>query len=257
VDKKMLDSIPGLDSEAYLTVRERLQLQEFIEIMDAFEEATNRTQGENIVTSSYVIPTILGLKKHLDSRNWKHNSDLVANLKEEMVRLAPYERKEHYIFASFLDPRIKLRCFERSEKVESRILDVICSIELDSINASLPIASEMPETGSTAKRKKSIFSYMGEAPTTPTDSAHNEVELYLMDRTSVDCPLTYWREQTPKFPRLSTLARKYLAIPASSGPIERSFSKAGKIFTPQRTKMSDAHFSTLMFINCNEHLLSK
>jgi hypothetical protein len=166
-DKKTLDSIPGLDSEAYLTVRERLQLQEFMEIMDAFEEATNRTQGENIVTSSYVIPTIIGLKKHLESRNWKHNSDLVANLKEEMVRLAPYERKEHFIFASFLDPRIKLRCFERSEQVDSRIFDAICSIELDSINASPPIASEIPETGSPSKRKKKHFFLHGRSTYDP------------------------------------------------------------------------------------------
>jgi hypothetical protein len=221
VTKKKLDSIPGLDSEAYLTVRERLQLQEFVDIMDAFVEATNRTQGENIVTSSHVIPTIIGLKKHLESSKWKHNSDLVENLKEEMVRQAHYERTEHYIFASFLDPRIKNRCFERNEQIESRMLDVLRSLQLDSSNASVP---ELPGTGSPAKRKKSIFSFMEEVPAAPIDSAQIEIEQYLKDPHSVDCPLTCWRERTIKFPRLSLLARKYLAIPASSGPIERSFS---------------------------------
>jgi hypothetical protein len=162
VDKKTLNSIPGLDSEAYLTVRERLQLQEFIEIMDAFEEATNRTQGDNIVTSSvtYVIPTIIGLKKH-ESSKWNHNSDLVDSLKGEMVRLAPYEGKEHFLIASFLHPRIKIRCFERNEHIESRILDVLRPIELDSSNAIISAASEIPETGPPAKRQKSIFFFHG------------------------------------------------------------------------------------------------
>ena len=63
-----------------------------------------------------------------------------------------------------------------------------------------------------------------------------KVELYLKDRASVECPLTYWREKTVKLRRPAALARKYLAIPASSGPIEKSFSTAGKIFTPQKQK---------------------
>ena len=41
-------------------------------------------------------------------------------------------------------------------------------------------------------------------------------------------PLMYWKINSNKFPLLSNLARKHLAIPATSVPVKRLFSIAGK-----------------------------
>ena len=51
VDKCKLDSVPSINHKEslILTVRERLMLQEFVEIMSAFKEATQRVQGEKII----------------------------------------------------------------------------------------------------------------------------------------------------------------------------------------------------------------
>ena len=61
-------------------------------------------------------------------------------------------------------------------------------------------------------------------------------------------PLTFWKNHENTYHKLSLLAQKYLAIPASSAPVERLFSVAGKIYRPDRCNLSDKSFETLMFI---------
>ena len=69
-------------------------------------------------------------------------------------------------------------------------------------------------------------------------------------------PLLFWQVSESTFPNLASLACKYLPIPASSAAVERLFSIGGKIFRPERCRLSDKVFEQLMFIRCNGHLLS-
>lgn len=59
-------------------------------------------------------------------------------------------------------------------------------------------------------------------------------------------PLVFWKENQSSFPNLAALACKYLAIPASSAPVERIFSIAGKSFPPERCCLNDKTFEELM-----------
>ena len=95
-------------------------LQECVEIMSAFEEATQRVQGEKIVTSSLVIPCIIALKAHLNSQDWKHDAELADSLKIEMNRLRCYEEQAHLQRATLLDPRLKRRCFNEENTFPHR-----------------------------------------------------------------------------------------------------------------------------------------
>ncbi|KAG7166748.1 Zinc finger BED domain-containing protein 4-like 5 [Homarus americanus] len=61
--------------------------------------------------------------------------------------------------------------------------------------------------------------------------------------------LGYWKAK--QFPVLTRLAPKYLAIPATSAPVERLFSIAGKLFRPERCNLSNKRFEQLMMIRCN------
>ena len=71
-----------------------------------------------------------------------------------------------------------------------------------------------------------------------------------------DDPLQFWKEHQTSYPTLAKLAACYLAIPASSGPVERLFSIGGKLFRPERCRLTDKKFEKLMNIKCNAHLLS-
>jgi hypothetical protein len=70
-------------------------------------------------------------------------------------------------------------------------------------------------------------------------------------------PLRKWAEWEPKYPTLAKLAKKYLAIPASSAPSERVFSAAAIILKKQSTRMLPERVEKRLFVKYNEKLLSQ
>lgn len=83
-------------------------------------------------------------------------------------------------------------------------------------------------------------------------SISGEITGYLADKVSPGTnALHYWEVNHEKFPHLAALAQKHLCIPASSGPVERLFSVAGKIFRPDRCVLKDKTFQELIFIKGN------
>ena len=64
-----------------------------------------------------------------------------------------------------------------------------------------------------------------------------EIDEYLSDARE-DCnPLEYWKKHMPLYPKLATLARKYLSIPANLGSAGRLFSIAGSIARAKRARI--------------------
>ena len=51
-------------------------------------------------------------------------------------------------------------------------------------------------------------------------------------------PLAWWKMHQGKFPTLEVLAKKFLAIQASSAPSERVFSQASLLISAKRTRLS-------------------
>ena len=59
--------------------------------------------------------------------------------------------------------------------------------------------------------------------------------------------LQWWKKQVD-LPLLSTLAKSYLSIPATSVPSERVFSTAGGIVTAKRSLLHPDHVDQLIFL---------
>ena len=92
--------------------------------------------------------------------------------------------------------------------------------------------------------------------TTSSPAVSNEVDNYFSVPTlpEDEDPLIFWEKNQNLYPTLSQLAEYYLSVPASSAPVERLFSIAGKIFRPERCRLTDKTFEQLMLIRCNAHL---
>ncbi|EZA61660.1 hypothetical protein X777_11043, partial [Ooceraea biroi] len=61
-----------------------------------------------------------------------------------------------------------------------------------------------------------------------------------------DNPVKYWNKYLHS--PLSELAKRYLSIVATSVPSERLFSKAGKIITQDRNRLSSKHLQHFLFL---------
>ena len=70
----------------------------------------------------------------------------------------------------------------------------------------------------------------------------------LTDDATTD-PLQWWKKWGSKFPNLAQLARRYLAMPATSAPVERLFSVAGLVATAKRNRLAPSTVSLLVFLH--------
>ena len=86
------------------------------------------------------------------------------------------------------------------------------------------------------------------------DSTRRQLARYLDEAEQCKSPnaLQFWQDNSKKLPALYKLANKVLAIPASSAPVERVFSRGGVIMRPHRARLSAEMLSILMFLKCNE-----
>ena len=64
-----------------------------------------------------------------------------------------------------------------------------------------------------------------------------------------DNPLQWWKQHGHLFLTLSRLARRYLATPTTSAPVERLFSVAGQVDSSRRASLSSDNLTPLVFMN--------
>lgn len=64
-----------------------------------------------------------------------------------------------------------------------------------------------------------------------------------------DCPLQWWSAHSGAYEKLSVLARKYLASPATSVPCERLFSLAGHIVQKKRAALLPENVTKLVCLS--------
>ena len=62
-------------------------------------------------------------------------------------------------------------------------------------------------------------------------------------------PLVWWKQYAPRFPCLAQVARRYLAMPATSAPVERLFSVAGQVVTTTRNRLHPKTVTLLVFLH--------
>ena len=172
-------------------------------------------------------------------------STLITSINKRLQR---YESNDAFKLATVLDPRWKLDwCLaDEVEDIKSLVNDKVASV--GPVNDATIDRADTPP----APKKNQVVSLYGKKPT----SLQSEIDDYLDQPTISDDadPLVYWEQHQQQFPQLTSLAMRYLAIPASSAPVERLFSIAGKVFRADRSRLSDARFEELMFLRCNSHI---
>lgn len=271
---KMLRSILSIPQEKLaelnderapkLTSYERKMITELLEILVPFEEATDFAQTENIPSSGYVVPCIRGMSHELAKLHRKYNSSFVRNLNSSFERrLLHLQDHQTFRLAAMLDPRFKLRWRTDAEKDDLRRLlrrKVLEMNPVEDVDGVQQVSDSEPEPKRKRVECSQLFQFMSSIlNTSETDLEPLEKEIISYLDSACEPissnPLTFWSNNSEKFKRLCIIAQNVLAIPASSAPVERLFSIAGKVFRPERCGLRDDRFSAMMFIRCNNHLI--
>ena len=171
------------------------------------------------------------------------------------------------LLATALDPRFHwLRSLptDAAHKVWAAI-EVAARVELTPSPAARPSADDelLVNRASTNHQENmsSLLAYMevnqDEAPSEPENSLTEEIDKFRSEKQTPfqANPLDWWKLNSGHFPLLSCMARKLLAIPATSAPSERVFSAAGHIVNKRRASLSSENVEMLVFLATNKNLI--
>ncbi len=129
-----------------------------------------------------------------------------------------------------------------------------------------PSQESLPTTTSSSNPAKKTGKTLGsffkaaQSHTESTDPASQQQQsvsmelqsyLFLSNADSEVDPLVWCKAHKEQYPRWSSLARKYLCIPATSSPSERVFSTGGNIVSCRRSTLKPQNVDRLVFLAKN------
>lgn len=147
--------------------------------------------------------------------------------------------------ALFLDPRRS--SMEASDGVKANVHDI-----LKSQYGYIP-----EENRATSIATFNLFI----ATSNAQDVGCNEIDDFCALTAKADmsckCPVTWWKQQSARFPTLSLLARDVLMIMGSSVPSESAFSDSGDMVRADRCLLSDENICMMMKLRSWNRLFGK
>ena len=269
------------------SLSEKLDLGSMINLLEHFNKFSVLVSSDTSPTLNEVVPNIFRIRGIMNNLSRNAPSALIGEVATFLVTQIDSRFPEcntnriEFSMAHFLDPRYK--------GVSLRKIGVSYETTRDAVLAELVAAGDdTSSAGSSSSSSPSVTppppqldpddqnydpleacmrEVYGDKPTkgTPQSStmvlANCELELYTNRENGV-APvdrdiLGWWKENSSKFPMLSRLAKKILAIPASSATSERVFSTAGEICSERRTNLSVHNIEMLVYLKENLRELNK
>ena len=253
-----------------LSTSDKVVLRELVAVFDQFEEVTKLVQGDKYASLSLALPCFIGLQKHLDEVNVRRLVSLVRVLKDSLQKRFGYIRSDPlFIISTILDPEFKLSWVSNNTELINAKQTILKELEKIALQTGYTrpsiddVASneedEDADSEPVTKRRK-LFSFMEKSHISKeAKSAQQEIDDYLLaihtKEEIKEGSLEYWKKNGLRFPLLRKLAQQYLSVPATSAPVERVFSTAGKIIRQDRCRLLPVNFERLLFLKTNSALL--
>lgn len=244
-------------------------LKKLIDFLTPFKEITDILEASKRPTLHRVVPCRRGLLEKLKANATEPQfvveyKEIAESLVKDVWVLHSFHR-----IAYFLNPKMRsLKALSYSEQDDTmdNIRQILSEIHLPSEvlpNASAPLEHSYENTsGPQSKRRRTGLE---EAWEDDDDEAHStvssvssELETYRNLSPPADAEfdlLGWWKLHAAQLPRLSRLAKRVLAIPATSAPSERNFSAAGQIVNKLRTKLNPKNVEDLLVLRSNLDLM--
>jgi hypothetical protein len=225
---------------------------EIVQVLAPVAEAISTLEGHQYPTLPFVVEIVLLLKQHLkafkciEARAKKFGSAILKELNE---RCNLDQMPEALYLATLLDPNLKDHVIPTGKKKDTwALLEVQYSrLVGDKTTTPEPESSEeeIEKYVTLASLRKQV------AKAAPVLS---EIRRYKAVVAPGIPALDWWKQNQVGFPILFQLARKlnFLAIPASSAPVERLFSTAGNVITKKQQRLNPAAARALILMYQNK-----
>lgn len=257
------------------------------DIFDPFKKAIKELEGEKYPTLPLVTMHIFSLHTFILNRHaaLQGNSEwsarirnLLKLLKEGLEKMIEELPEEAYI-ASLLDPRFldtfiptpaRQRWWNRLQELLDGLPDNDEAAEVAAPDLPAPLPANAaapapvpPRAGTRSQpnapvrklsydeimNKKFAEKGMDQAAATPY---HQLPPLPRKVR-----PLQWWKVKERTYSKHARLARRYLAIPATSAPCERLFSTGGRVIEKRRASLKPETAKAIVFLHENLDLLEE
>ncbi len=181
-------------------------LEELVDIMTPFENATLLLLRDKVVTSS-LVPCVRGLTAQLNQLSSKYNCKLVGALKSSFTKhMAEFAQKDTYILATSLDSRFKLK-WTHGDELEKYTADLVTkACQTSTAATSACTAAEADDTTALPPKKTKMKTdflnmFMAPQPTASQPVAPSSVQLKVQDYLQQPVldrqkdPLIFWASQ--------------------------------------------------------------
>ena len=242
------------------------KMKSTVEALEPFELATEEMSAEKRTTLSKVIPILAQLQECLCEMC--DSNTLAQELGTQMQKRFRLLQASFPLAAStFLDPRFKQLPFtdeDALEKAEGRLTSMLFAEFVadpkDNPTTSTSTQEVEDESGEPPRKKTLWGNFDKKVDTlltcTPRASTgpHLEMRRYVESQQlrREEDPLTWWKINEPLFPKLATIAKKFLCITATSVSSERFISKAGELMSERRSSLKDSTVDMILFLNKND-----
>ena len=147
------------------------------------------------------------------------------------------------VLAAALDPRFRKLTFLSDEEQDTVYGVLVVKAGALECSCSSTSTSDEPSPPPVKKKKPNVLDrLLGEEVDRDDEntSVGEEVTLFMQERPikRKEDPLSWWRGNASRFPHLAILARRYLAIPATSTASKRVFSVAGIVMDKRRCALT-------------------
>jgi len=246
--------------EMSLTDPELELVKHTVKTLEPFEVAVKEMTFEKHMPLSKVIPmtrAILQFVNRTTEMLGGDSSGLSTELELQMSQhFSGIEQNFLYAASTIMDPRFKKLPFTSAEflATSEQQLSEEMSLSSDSLSSSTPKQAKVA-----VERSKSLwFSFDQQVETSiSSQSTEHECKTEMVryhEETLLqrhEKPLLWWGKMSKFLTRISPMAMKYLAIPATAIPADRLFLKDRDIVSQRRSNLKDSVVDPVLFLNKN------
>ncbi|CAI2186287.1 18095_t:CDS:2 [Funneliformis geosporum] len=224
-------------------------ITDLTEVLSTFADATEDLGGSKYVTNCMRTPMLMEIIKTLTTES---SYDQESDEEDDAFEINDVEEGQDSTASSKINKPINtFGLLDEAQQIDTKNhLQELFEKEKENYHTSTTNSSTQSTSQSkSSTKRKTLMARLSQSNVVVVD----EVEEYLqLPEISLRLdPLAWWNEKKESFPILSGLARKYLAVSATSTASERLFSDAGNLLTNKRTRIRPKLFKKLMFLKRN------